>query len=262
MEINPLAEKPRIERILTPEEIEYWKRVNDPKEKNLTEAIIVRTDTELLDLMKTRGEKYFNRFTTEKKDFEIDAANRPVILKLALYFLNDPRFCEMGENYSLDKGIILTSDKLGSGKTTLMKLFCRDKLWQDDINFRSYPYKNLLACRQLVNDFREKGAGSLSRVNRMKPESNIANTFVFDEVGREEIPANHFGNKLNVMQDVMANRYDLYCEHGIKTHITTNIVSADDYKKLYGTFIASRMEEMFNEIECDGPNRRKQKKAL
>jgi hypothetical protein len=75
----------------------------------------------------------------------------------------------------------------------------------------------------------------------------------FDEVGREPIPAKHYGNDLNVMQYIFGMRYEL--RSTVKTHVTTN-VKRDSIPILYGDYIFDRLNEMFNFVEIKGKSKR------
>ena len=65
----------------------------------------------------------------------------------------------------------------------------------------------------------------------------------FDELGREPIPAKHYGNDLNVMQYIFQCRYEL--RSSVRTFATTNI-SPVSLSKIYGEYIFDRINEMFN----------------
>ena len=67
--------------------------------------------------------------------------------------------------------------------------------------------------------------------------------YCFDDLGIENT-LNHFGEKINVMEEILTARYDI--KH-IKTHFTSNINSAE-LKEKYGPRLASRMRQMFNTI--------------
>lgn len=90
--------------------------------------------------------------------------------------------------------------------------------------------------------------------------SRRAVNMAFDELGRETIPANHFGQKLNVMQHILHIRYNLWRAEGVQTYITTNC-DADEIHNLYDNqndrFISDRIREMYNIIHLGGDSRRK-----
>jgi len=71
----------------------------------------------------------------------------------------------------------------------------------------------------------------------------------FDELGREQIPAKHFGNDLNVMEYVFSMRYSL--RNSARTHVTTNL-KIESIPKIYNEYIFDRLNEMFNFIEVRG----------
>jgi DNA replication protein DnaC len=80
--------------------------------------------------------------------------------------------------------------------------------------------------------------------------------YCFDDLGTEETKS-HFGNKINVMAEIILNRYDNKTAMGWEfTHVTTNL-SADEIEQYYGSRVRSRFREMFNAITLNGNDRRK-----
>src|ERR1044072_7765812 len=194
----------------------------------------------------------------------VDDYNTKVVRMLCRYFSNDPRFEEMGESYSLEKGIVLCGN-VGTGKSTLMRLFARNKR----------QCFNLVSCRKLAAIYAQDGHGIFEayRGPRMEP-INDASIFYqrqvgycFDDLGTEEIKK-MMGNEMNVMEEILQNRYDMKYKYPFtQTHITTNLAYDDQtdetsnfypgIESIYGTRVRSRMREMFNTIVLDGPDRRK-----
>jgi hypothetical protein len=76
----------------------------------------------------------------------------------------------------------------------------------------------------------------------------------FSDIGTEDIK-NNFGNKTNVMADIIFNRYKNNVV-GDLTHAETNL-SANQIEEFYGQRIRSRFSEMFNWIVITGEDRRK-----
>jgi hypothetical protein len=76
-----------------------------------------------------------------------------------------------------------------------------------------------------------------------------------DELGREQIPAMHFGSKLNVMQYVLHQRYSLWQSGTALTHVTTNLTASDVLSR-YDDFIFDRCRQMFNIINISGHSKR------
>ena len=60
-----------------------------------------------------------------------------------------------------------------------------------------------------------------------------------------------YGNKVNVIEEIILDRYDLFRKHHLITHITTNL-DVEDIKEKYGERVLSRMYEMFNFIILGG----------
>lgn len=262
-----LADKPIPEIIITQDEIqkrtnEYWKKVfAEKKDSAVTEAKRVYSLLELFNAIISRGDIFINQHESEfKNEFVVDDQNQNVIKQLIYYFRKNKKFedyCDEGGNkFSLKKSIMLRSAECGTGKTILMKLFSMSNLWKDDVNFNSYPLHKVINCRKIVSQYRQSGDDGIG-MYYMRSEKEMLNTWVFDELGREDRQALYMGNRTNVMEKIMADRYDMFIDFGIKTHITTNIVNREDIETMYGDYIASRMKEMYNVIDLEGNSRRK-----
>lgn len=230
----------------------------------------------MLDYVCTRAEHDKRmRFRTEvgdgRPEFVLDDQCKNVIRALCYYFTGDVRFeqlclkggkiCLMnGEedevplNWKLSKGILLGGPK-GTGKTSIMRLFNRNK---------RFCYE-LFDCRELAKKFansrQDQGgyeAVSLFEGMLMMPkcEENFYNEkfgVCFEDLGSEE-EANHYGNKVNVIAHLIQARYTNnipFC----MTHMTTNL-GKDRIKDVYGERVLDRMKEMFNWIPVDGVSRR------
>lgn len=202
---------------------------------------------ELFAFVKERALREFNIA------FVVDDDNREVVRMFNRYFTGDATFCDLGDGFSLDKGLLLLGN-VGTGKSTLMKLYARNKR-------QCY---NMASCRQIARMYAEIGHSvfDVYRGPRYEPAGD-ARVFYqreigycFDDLGTENAKK-HFGSEVNVMADVLQNRYD---EGGrypwTQTHITTNL-TFDDIEFMYGTRVRDRIREMFNIICLDGKSRRK-----
>jgi DNA replication protein DnaC len=78
------------------------------------------------------------------------------------------------------------------------------------------------------------------------PGTHTPQAICFDDLGLEPL-MQHYGNTCNVMAEVLLSRYDCFATHGMITHITTNLNSAE-LEDHYGKRIRSRMRELFNLI--------------
>lgn len=201
---------------------------------------------------------YCERFFKERfdKDFVFDEDNRILIQKLSEYFTGSTDFNIGG--YSLNKGIMIMGN-VGRGKTYLMKFFQKNKK-------RCYVIK---PCRDIADDYlvyKEEVVNVYSAPIE-KPLHDPSVFFqnhigwCFDDFGTEEIK-NAYGNKKNVMADLIMTIYDKpdYAENGDKDfskfHLTTNLESGKEIEKVYGTRVNSRLREMFNVFVLDGKDRR------
>ncbi len=178
-------------------------------------------------------------------DFIYDQHNSEVIRNLFLYYSG-----QVG-GYDLKKGILLMGGN-GTGKTTLLQIF-------SEFGKRQYDGFRIYDCAKVANDFAMSGELNVYTYNQTGYSRKAVN-MAFDELGRETIPSNHFGQKLNVMQHILHIRYNLWRSEGIQTYITTNC-DADEIHQLYDNpndrFISDRIREMYNIIHLGGESRRK-----
>lgn len=142
----------------------------------------------------------------------------------------------------------------GTGKTKLLNIFSA-------FNQRRYKGFKVYECMTISNEYAANGdldKYTFSKGNKYGSQKPV--DMGFDELGRETIPANHFGQKLNVMQYILHIRYSLWQSEGIKTYITTNLTAEDAgelYNGLSDKFITDRCREMFNVVSLTGKSRRK-----
>ncbi|NDV68569.1 ATP-binding protein [Dysgonomonas sp. 25] len=178
-------------------------------------------------------------------NFIYDDLNTDVIANLFLYYTGQV------SDYNLRKGIWLMGGN-GAGKTSLLQIF-------SEFGKRRYDGFKIFDCSKVANDYAINGDLDVYTYNQ-NGYSRRAVDMAFDELGRETIPANHFGQKLNVMQHILHIRYNLWRTEGVQTYITTNC-DADEIHALYDSpndrFISDRIREMYNIIHLGGESRRK-----
>jgi predicted ATPase len=133
----------------------------------------------------------------------------------------------------INKGILLCGP-VGCGKTSLMKL-----LPYIVAHHRIYQ---VIPTRNISFAFNHTGYKTIEYFGNQK-------FFCFDDLGVEPI-GRFFGKDCNVMGEILLSRYDLFLNHKIKTHATTNL-NAQELEDRYGNRVRSRMRQLFNLIAFD-----------
>lgn len=199
--------------------------------------------------------------------FRLVEEQKEAIYKLCLYFSGDEkRLKEVYPDIDLKKGIVLMGPA-GVGKTHLMTYFMTN------------PYASFIhtTCKSIVEKYRtnwtrddksttEYYSGPIA-ASHPQPYNQEVLGVCFGDLGTE-IEANSYGNKKEVLEEILFNRYEfsLPDEDSSKsklafyhTHITTNL-DANMIEVKYGPRIRSRMSEMFNVVPITGESFRKQQK--
>ncbi len=172
------------------------------------------------------------------KKFKIYKDDREILYKLCNYFIHNREVCKKF-NIDINKGLLL-SGPVGCGKTSLMKLFRY-------IVPHQKPYK-IIPTRNIVFSFNHIGYKTIE-------DYGNGQYFCFDDLGVEPI-GRHFGKDCNVIGEVILSRYELFINHRVKTHATTNL-NAAELEELYGNRVRSRMRQLFNLVAFDSKSRDK-----
>ena len=188
--------------------------------------------------------------------FVVDDRNREIINDLFFYFHKIE-----GGRLDTDKGLWLEGD-VGTGKSTLLNIFSHHlrRSW-NGAGFKIYncsTIANEYAHRPKFKDNDDTSLDALDKYtyNRYGYNAHSRVHMCFDELGRESIPAVHFGQKLNVMEHILHIRYTYWQSEKLLTYVTTN-KDADEIELLYKDYIRDRRAEMFNIIAMTGESRRK-----
>ena len=190
---------------------------------------------ELLKDVESRASVLFSR------EYKIHDIDRPPVLKLLAYFLRDEAIAK-DDGLDLRKGVLITGP-VGCGKTSIlqvMRTYCTDVL-----------RPQIFSCREIAFEFAQVGPEIIQRYGRGSffPYSQVPRAHAYDDLGLEG-PATYWGNTCNVMAEILLSRYDLFRSHGMLTHATTNLNSAE-LEAAYGNRVRSRMREMFNLVNFD-----------
>jgi hypothetical protein len=197
-----------------------------------------------------RAEKLFNG------KFKLDEHNESIFNLLCHYFSYEKEFVSVAglmgiNNPSLDKGILLCGN-FGRGKTWLMNLFQKN-------NRQVYHIEH---AKDVAKSFHVGGEEAIQKHYLKIKNAFNDPTVLFQEysglcmedIGAEDIK-NNYGNKTNVIGDILEARYVSGCL-GAWFHGTTNL-TAIQFEQFYGGRISSRMRENVNFIELGGPDRRR-----
>lgn len=170
--------------------------------------------------------------------YVVDDANGDMMIQSYYHFIGDQSKCK----WNVDKGLFLYG-KIGCGKTLFMK-----------------AYLNVTGamCGLIIEYIHAKEIYDIMKSDENKKRLVTSALFI-DELGRESLEINEFGNKIRPIQDLFAYRY----EFGSRTFCTSNFSMdqlegkvVDGVQKGYGKYVRTRMEEMMNIIEMPGDNRR------
>lgn len=190
------------------------------------------------------------------KRFVVDEKNEAIMEVLAAYFSEDPSFVNLATasgvlGADLDKGILLAGT-VGIGKTTIMQLFSK--------NHRRV-YK-VISAADIARNFVAMGAQYIETMSNKEvlPVNDYDNLYqdfagvCIDDAGSEMIK-NNYGNKANVIAEIIEGRY-FTKSMGDWFHMTTNL-TMDQIEEYYGIRVRSRLRERVNLIEMKGQDRRK-----
>ena len=172
--------------------------------------------------------------------FRIYKEDRGILLKLCNYIIKDYDSCKK-DGIDPNKGLLL-SGPVGCGKTSLMRLLKFLVPYQK-------PY-SVIPSRNIVFGFNHIGF-------KVIEDYGNGQYFCFDDLGVEPT-GRHYGKDCNVMGEILLSRYELFVNHNIRTHCTTNL-NAKELEERSGKRVRCRMRQMFNLVafEKDSKDKRK-----
>ena len=131
---------------------------------------------------------------------------------------------------------------VGSGKTELFKIF-------KACNFpnRSFGIKE---CRDMSEIFLNNHYKGINQYGKGAVTPKKISHMLFDDLGAEN-DINYYGNKVNVMSDIIIDRYRHFVISDLKSHFTTNL-QKEEIQEEYGERVMSRLKQMTNFVMLGG----------
>ena len=183
-----------------------------------------------------------------KTEFFIDSENQNTVKGFVAYFTGN---IETMQELGIDsrKGVIIFGNP-GSGKSILFRILKEcvhsdkvvqlgDKMILEKQLFRRMSFHT---CEHMAKYFMLKGEIELHKFGK-DSQKHIC----FDDLGAEEL-RNLYGNKKEVMVDLINERYDLFLNQGLLTHFTTNL-NPEEIEQRYSKRVRSRLKHMCNILE-------------
>ncbi|WP_143092729.1 hypothetical protein [Arsenicibacter rosenii] len=184
----------------------------------------------------------------EDKEFTLNQFSLYEYQQLASYFMQDR--ATFGCKLDFRKGLLVFG-AYGVGKSWMMRLFANNPR-------QSY---RVVSARFIAEDFRLNG--TIYQYQHVFLNDSSGKFFgqreiglCIDEAGAESERAS-YGNRSNVIAELIQDRYENRQLRGTMTHIVTNH-TRDELKNAYGPRVYDRLRQMFNVIEFDpdAPSRR------
>lgn len=153
-----------------------------------------------------------------------------------------------------NKGLLLTGS-IGVGKTTMMNVMQR--LFKD--TERRFKSVNCLQIKDMLEE---------CKVAEIKEwyGKNLKCDLYLDDIGLGQVNYNQFGNSVNIISELIYERYELFVSDGFRTHMSTNIptklkddapATQNSLARMYGDRILDRIAQMTNLIEWTGKTLRR-----
>jgi len=148
------------------------------------------------------------------------------------------------------KGICLVGG-LGVGKSAMMKVF--HKL-----------FRNSNSRFRWVSGYELKDLSEMLTIQQIKEMYGyeLKCDLYIDDIGIS-VDVKRYGNTVNIITEILMERYDLFIETGFKTHISSNLptvmkgINTPTINSVYGNRVYDRIKEMCEVIIFKGESQRK-----
>lgn len=149
------------------------------------------------------------------------------------------------------KGLLIIGG-LGVGKSAMIRIMQR-------------VFKDTDARFKWVNAYDLKDLSELYTVSQIKEMYgyDLKMDLYIDDIGIS-VDVKRFGNTVNIITEILMERYDLFISSGYKTHLSSNLVTSislennniPTLKSVYGARILDRIKEMVDLIKFKGVSKR------
>lgn len=153
-----------------------------------------------------------------------------------------------------EKGILLVGD-VGVGKTTSMRIFHR--MFKD--TERKFRWITSSTLNDMLSEY------TLLEIKEMYGKKCLCDLMI-DDVGLVAAQKN-YGNVVNVISEIIMERYEIFVSHGYRTHFTSNLMDRltpennpenfPTLETILGSRVVDRMVEMCELIIWEGDSLRK-----
>lgn len=158
------------------------------------------------------------------------------------------------DNTTRHKGVIIIGS-IGVGKTMLMKVI--QKLFKE--TERRFVWVNGYEFKDLLDD-----DYTVPEIKQMYGKSLRSDLYI-DDVGMNGADYKKFGNSVNIISDILIERYELFLSEGFRTHLSSNLptylkdnpANLPTLEKIYGARVFDRIKEMCDLITIQGNSLRK-----
>lgn len=150
------------------------------------------------------------------------------------------------------KGFLIIGSK-GVGKSTLMRIMQKVFLGTQ----REFVAVDALKIKDLLDEY------SVSEIKSMYG-FDLKKDLLIDDIGKGATEIKEYGNTINIISELLFERYDLYIKEGYLTHLTSNIITNTNntdvnivtLEKLYKDRVYDRLKEMTRVINWSGQSLR------
>lgn len=186
------------------------------------------------------GKEYTEDFSLDKKSISEN------------YLKVYNHFAKCFENEK-EKSLLLLGG-IGTGKTMMMKIFQRMLIGTE----RKFKWADANKLRFMVEDF------SLSQIMENYGYDLKMDLYI-DDAGMYSLGQLKFGNSVNIITEIISDRYPLFINHGYKTHLSSNLPFSNNdshpgletIQSVFGNRVHDRLKEISEIFIINGDSLRK-----